>query len=432
MKSIIASPLALATYHLLVMPTLPFTATFSRSPIPCNPQLSLHPSNLHSTTSGDDRGSGSSSRSQTSSNPNSLDVDVDADAYNRDRSHPNLSKNDPRSSEFAPLSPLPPTATRLTRLESESRSSSIYVPSGTDSYWDLLDEISQLEADLSAGREAGISSEAEYAVKALLRRKQAKDPEYVYRITSGAARAAERLGKEEEARKYREESGRARRFLPQFNLEGLWVGKYGSHGFEMINVTYSGDKLIAYKVTGDQNIPRGEITFTADLTPHHPASTASKSSSDSNKNQKLDPIFLSDSSSKKWGTKRLPRFHGRGHAAEPDFKNPQFMEGQLVVIGEGDYFSFAWIPLEHQIFFGRPSPELTLKMLREGGGASLTAGIGSPVPGADAEVRECVEYVGRCFEVTSDVILDEMVEGRVDPFSCIWHGNEELDQCYFE
>lgn len=35
----------------------------------------------------------------------------------------------------------------------------------------------------------------------------------------------------------------------------------------MINVTYVGDQLIAYKVTGDKSVPRGEITFQADLNP---------------------------------------------------------------------------------------------------------------------------------------------------------------------
>ena len=35
----------------------------------------------------------------------------------------------------------------------------------------------------------------------------------------------------------------------------------------MINVTYHGDLLIAYKVTGDKNVPRGEITFQVDLNP---------------------------------------------------------------------------------------------------------------------------------------------------------------------
>ena len=191
----------------------------------------------------------------------------------------------------------------------------------------------------------------------------------------------------------------------------------------MINVTYSGDQLIAYKVTGDKNIPRGEISFTADLSPNIDELPGPQT--------KLDPILLSESSAKKWGTKRLPRFPGQGHAAEPGFVNHQFMEGQLVVIGEGDYFSFAWVPLEHQIFFGRPSPELTLKMLREGGGTSLTAGVGLDVPGLDANLREQMDYVSRCLEVTGDCYWEEEIEGKVDPFSCIWHGDND-EYCYFE
>lgn len=190
----------------------------------------------------------------------------------------------------------------------------------------------------------------------------------------------------------------------------------------MINVTYSGDQLIAYKVTGDKNIPRGEISFTADLSPNF----------DKHHSQyKLNPILLSESSAKKWGTRRLPRFPGHGHAAEPGYVNHHFMEGQLVVIGGGDYFSFAWVPLEHQIFFGRPSPELTLKMLREGGSMGLTAGVGLDVPGLDASLRDQTEYVGRCLEVTRDAFWDEENEGRVDAFSGIWHG-DEAEHCYFE
>lgn len=195
----------------------------------------------------------------------------------------------------------------------------------------------------------------------------------------------------------------------------------------MINVTYSGDTLVAYKVTGDKNIPRGEISFTADLSPGIDAADLPAG----HHSAKLDPILLSESSAKKWGTKRLPRFPGQGHAAEPGFVNHQYMEGQLVVIGEGDYFSFAWVPLEHQIFFGRPSPELTLKMLREGGGASLTAGVGLEVPGLDASHRVQTDYVSRCMEVTADAYWDELNEGKVSPFSCIWHG-DDVDNCYFE
>lgn len=103
-----------------------------------------------------------------------------------------------------------------------------------------------------------------------------------------------------------------------------------------------------------------------------------------------------------------------------------------MVIGPGDYFSFAWIPLEHQIFFGRPSPELTLKMLKEGGVPSLTAGTGHAVPSVeDGNLKEMVDYVSRCLEVTVDTFWDERSEGKVDEWSGIWHGNNE-EHCYFQ
>mmetsp|Transcript_24779 Transcript_24779/g.53448 ORF Transcript_24779/g.53448 Transcript_24779/m.53448 type:complete len:433 (-) Transcript_24779:130-1428(-) len=338
-----------------------------------------------------------------------------------------LHGNTPRSSEFHNLETLEPSYMRQSRLESERRSNSIYTSSGSDAYWELQDEISQLEKDLQSALDVNMSDGAVDAIRSMLRRAQSKDPEHVYKVTCGAARSAERMGNVEEVEKYRDESLKARKSLPQFNLEGLWVGKYGSHGFEMINVTYSGDQLIAYKVTGDKNIPRGEISFTANLSPNMDSDIPSSQQQQS----KLDPILLSESSAKKWGTKRLPRFPGQGHAAEPGYINHQFMAGQLVVIGEGDYFSFAWVPLEHQIFFGRPSPELTLKMLREGGGSALTAGVGLGVPALDASLKEQTQYVSRCLEVTSDTFWDEEKEGKVDPFSCIWHG-DEAEHCYFE
>lgn len=331
---------------------------------------------------------------------------------------------EPRSSEFQGLEPLLLSSTRRSRIEAEARCSNIYVPGGSNGYWELCDEIVRLEKDLESALRVDSSDGTVDKIKNSLRRARARDPEHVYKVTSGAARGAERMGKLMESVKYHEESMRARRMLPQFNLEGLWVGKYGSHGFEMVNITYSGDKLIAYKVTGDKNIPRGEISFTADLSPEsegHPSGPPPR----------LDPILLSETSAEKWGTKRLSRFHGRGHAAEPGFVNSQYLEGQLVVIGGGDYFSFAWVPLEHQIFFGRPSPELTIKMLRDGGGSTITAGVGLEVPGIDAGMREQMDYVSRCLEVTVDNCWDQLNEGKVDPFSCIWHG-DEAEYCYFE
>ena len=130
-----------------------------------------------------------------------------------------------RSSEFANLEPLLHSETRSSRLDAENRLRSIYTTAGTDPYWSLRDEIVQLESDFKAGREVGISDEAATAVRNLLRRAQSKDPEHVYRITSAASLAAERMGRMEESEKYRQESLKARKMLPWFNLEGLWVGK---------------------------------------------------------------------------------------------------------------------------------------------------------------------------------------------------------------
>ena len=123
----------------------------------------------------------------------------------------------------------------------------------------------------------------------------------------------------------------------------------------MINVTYAGDTLIAYKVTGDKNVPRGEVTFQADLTPHSVQQVRdgnipvggkngkSSSSQHPSQHQKpLDPIMLTEKAASKWGTRQLPRYRGLGQVAEPGFTNNKWMDGQLIIIGQ-EYFSFAWV-----------------------------------------------------------------------------------------
>lgn len=123
----------------------------------------------------------------------------------------------------------------------------------------------------------------------------------------------------------------------------------------MINVTYSGDTMIATKITGDKNVPAGEVTFTVDVAPAISSTTGQLTH--------LEPIELDNKAQKQWGKKYLPRYLGKGQVAGENFTNAQWMEGQMILVGR--FFSFAWVPIGTQIFFGRPSSELTIKMLKE-------------------------------------------------------------------
>ena len=192
----------------------------------------------------------------------------------------------------------------------------------------------------------------------------------------------------------------------------------------MINITYAGDILVAFKVTGDKNVPRGEITFQADLSPSTKSSTRSKDKDD---NEPLKPIMLTDKAAKKWGTQQLPRHRGLGRVAEEGFDNAQWMEGQLIIIGE-EYFSFAWVPIEHQIFFGRPSPELALKMLRDGGASSLKSKTWDQPPGVDDDTSTLKDFATHCLEKTEETIAEDLLGNE---FGCIWH-SADTEECYFE
>lgn len=176
-------------------------------------------------------------------------------------------------------------------------------------------------------------------------------------------------------------------------------------------------------MTGDKNVPRGEITFQSDL---HPLRY---NNGPAQQNEPLQPIALTDKAASKWGTRQLPRYGGLGRVAEEGFENEQWMDGQLIIIGD-EYFSFAWIPIENQIFFGRPSPELVLKMLRDSGQSDLrTAGQAFDAPpGVEDAVDVQKDFATRCLEKT-DEYEDDYADG--DAFGCIWE-SPAMEECYFE
>lgn len=319
-----------------------------------------------------------------------------------------------RSLEFNNLEPLPESAARRRRIEQDLENQSKFEMFG-DSLWDLRSEIEELSHQLLTAIHGGEDT-TEEATRLKLQEAERRDPELAYQLALAEVKLAEREGRTADAEKHRETAEAARSCLPQFNLEGLWVGKYGS-SYDLINITYVGDTLIAEKVTGDHNVPRGALSFQADLSPLRRSKAAPKAG--------LQPISLTEKAARKWGTKKLPRYSGLGQVAEENFRNNQWIDGQLIIIGS-EYFSFAWLPIEMQIFFGRPNPELALKMLRDSGVTRVPAAFDEP-PSAKAELNVQMDYASRCMEKT----LDYEDELNDSPFGCIWNGSES-EECYFE
>lgn len=302
------------------------------------------------------------------------------------------------TTNFPPLDTNSASPRRISRIEQEEQVKSKFLHG--DELIELRMYMDNLKLDLQLAREEKDMNRLKDLSQAL-HESQNLDAEFVYANCMEMAKGA---SSEEEAKEWKREADEARECLPQFNLQGLWVGKYGDHGYEMVNVTYVEDTLIATKVTGDKNVPKGEITFTANL---HP---------EANGREELDPIELSDIASKQWGHRHLPRFPGEGQVAAEGFVNQQWMDGQLILVGE--YFSFAWIPLGHQIFFGRPSAELTLKMLKQ----SKMADFGAVDKGSPNLYAEMRAHAQKCFEET-EILMDD--EENVDGELCFMMDDED-------
>jgi hypothetical protein len=170
---------------------------------------------------------------------------------------------------------------------------------------------------------------------------------------------------------------------------------YGEHGVQVVNITYSDDKIVAKKVTGDKNVPRGETTFTADLSPKN--------------NADLPPIQLKSDTR----TGEFKRFPGRGQVSRSGFKDNRYVEGQMILFEKK--FSFVWVPTKHHVLFQRASPEKTIRLLRD-------------TFSKEDELENSREHIAQCFDMDMTTCLARQHDPTIfEPIRRITP-QEELDE----
>ena len=88
---------------------------------------------------------------------------------------------------------------------------------------------------------------------------------------------------------------------PALNLTGEWIGRYPGHFDEVVALSQEGNSVVALKITGDEHVPAGEITWRADLA----------------------------------------TLRGEGQVAEREFRRPRFVPGRLDILSR-DLIVFHW------------------------------------------------------------------------------------------
>ena len=85
------------------------------------------------------------------------------------------------------------------------------------------------------------------------------------------------------------------------DLTGEWIGRYPGHFDEVVRITQEGARAEATKITGDEHVPAGEVSWRANL----------------------------------------ETLAGEGQVAEREFRRPRFVPGRLEILGP-DLIVFHW------------------------------------------------------------------------------------------
>ena len=131
--------------------------------------------------------------------------------------HPN------RMAEFRNLEPLPESEIRRSRINQDKVLRRRFARHGDD-LWTLRKLTSELSNKLVKAINDD-SREKEQSIREELRMLEEQDPELVYKMELQKMRRAQNEGRDQDAEHHGRNAIAARSQLPQYNLDGLWVGK---------------------------------------------------------------------------------------------------------------------------------------------------------------------------------------------------------------
>ncbi|XP_031564262.1 F-box only protein 31-like [Actinia tenebrosa] len=141
-------------------------------------------------------------------------------------------------------------------------------------------------------------------------------------------------------------------------LPGIYKGTYSSHGIELIMVCDCKDRILGTKITGDPNVPSGEITFDVDLT--YPLEEGEEDNGSSvPSNNKKHPFHLPTGYFGEIPTHLkyyVRKFKGVGRIANTGFVSPQWTNNILYVF-EKNEFGILWTELRAFAMFRRTEEE---------------------------------------------------------------------------
>jgi hypothetical protein len=123
----------------------------------------------------------------------------------------------------------------------------------------------------------------------------------------------------------------------------------------------TGDQLFATKLTGDEHVPAGEVTFRADLSaPYEPpiAGIGPRAAADGASKLGVRVEVISLSADGAQDQREVEQFGGEGRIAARGFQHAHYVPGQLFLMDD-DVVGFLWLPIGTFVVFTRVPEEET-------------------------------------------------------------------------